>query len=178
MRSSRSRSVGIAIDLGGALGAFQADVTGADEDVGIADVDQRCLDGTVTGDVEPVDRIAGRQQRARRAASRIGEIDQQARAAAGHAGDPKVPRLDRHAIMHGDLDRQHPVQVRVVDPDGGDAVDGRDQVLLDGIDADGRGDVAAQREEVDLGFVDFDLTERVGEMRAGGAGIMLSGQDR
>src|SRR5262249_30211360 len=43
------------------------------------------------------------------------------------------------------------------------------QTFLNCIDADSRGDIAAQATPIDLGPVDFDLAERVGEMRAAGA---------
>ncbi len=92
MRSSRLAQIGVGIDLGGRLGAGQADVARAHEDVGIADIDERHIDGADAGDIETIDRVARRQQRAGRSAGGIGQIHEDLRARARGRRAPRSRR--------------------------------------------------------------------------------------
>ena len=154
----------VGIDLRRGLSADQTDVARPHEHVRIADVDERRVDGADARHVEAIDRTAGRQQRSGRRAGRIGQIDQDLRAGARNTRHRIVAALHRPAAGHRDFQREHAVEVGVVDADHRQRLGRFDEVLGDGKRADRRADVAAQAQVVDVRLVDGDLAERIGQV--------------
>src|SRR5262249_35973652 len=121
------RGGAIGIYRGRRLGAGEADVAGADEHQGIRGVYQRGLDA-----IDDVARRAGPPQAAGHGATRIEEVQRDARAAPGDARQLEVALDGRLAVLHRNVGDDDLLRVGVVDLHDGLAVRrGRHQLLVD-----------------------------------------------
>ena len=145
----------VLVELVAWLVARTADRARFEHDHRHAVVDQRAVDA---GD--PVNGIAGREQRAADGASRVEEVDRDGRGRARHAVDARAAlvidisarRLDQQVRDGAGVERAH-AHARLL-------ALRRKEPALDGERPDAREDVAAVRRGVDHRLVDADLGEQ------------------
>src|SRR5262249_29842418 len=116
---------------------------------------------------DDVARPPGRQQPPRARAAGVDEVERDARAAAGDAGELEVALAGRLAVAHGDVREDQLLGVRVVDADQRLAVTRAHEPLVDGEGTDRRGAVAAIAVVLDDRRLHVHLRERVVDVGVG-----------
>ena len=138
-----------------------------DEDERIGRIDQRDWNASRAFDLEVVEDVAGREERARARTTRVEELEIHRGAGTRYAGNRGFPFDGGASVLHREPGPDELAGVGVVDDDDAFRPGRFDHPLVHREGSDGRRHVSAVAAPVDLGTVHRDLAERVVHVRVG-----------